>query len=230
MGKPVVLVHGAWTGAFVWREVREPLWARGHPVFTPTLTGLGERAHLANPDINVDTHVSDVLALLTCEGLDKVVLVGHSYGGVVVTAAADRAPQRIAHVVYLDALVPHPGESVEDMRHHQAAGSGWYPPPQLDAIDEAHWPRALAATGLSMQPPATFTQAVQFSGRPPTYARTYVRAGRRRPSPPYDRAARTAREDPLWCYREIDAGHDDMLRQVPELVGILTEAAGKDCP
>src|SRR5665213_2340899 len=87
-----VLVHGAWHGGWCWRRVADRLTARGHRVFAPTLTGVGERSHLADRSINLDTHANDVLNLLKWEGLTDVVLVGHSYGGMVISAVADRAP------------------------------------------------------------------------------------------------------------------------------------------
>src|SRR4051794_40381551 len=91
-----VIVHGAWGGGWGWREVATALRAAGHEVFTPTLTGLGERAHLARPETDLTTHVRDVVGVLECEDLRDVLLVGHSYGGMVITGAADRAPDRLA--------------------------------------------------------------------------------------------------------------------------------------
>ncbi len=99
-----VLVHGAWHGGWCWKRVVPALRAAGHEVYTPTLTGLGERAHLANPAIDLSMHIADIVNLLEAEELDKVVLVGHSYGGMVVTGVADRAASRLRRVVYLDAL------------------------------------------------------------------------------------------------------------------------------
>jgi pimeloyl-ACP methyl ester carboxylesterase len=107
-----VLVHGAWHGGWCWRFVRERL--KEHQVFTPSLTGLGERRHLAGPDIDLETHITDVVSLLEMEDLHDVMLVGHSYGGMVVTGAADRVPQRIKRLVYLDAFVPENGKCLLD--------------------------------------------------------------------------------------------------------------------
>ena len=109
-----VLVHGAWHGGWCWREVSKQLRAKGFDVYTPTLTGLGERAHLSNPDITIATHVADVLNVLNSEELTNVVLVGHSYAGIVITQAANRAPERIRKLVYLDAILPGPGKSMLD--------------------------------------------------------------------------------------------------------------------
>src|SRR5205823_3330934 len=137
-----VLVHGAWGGGHDWRAVRPRLWAAGFPTFTPTLTGLGERVHLLNRSITLDTHIQDVVNVLTYEDLSGVVLAGHSYGGMVVTGVADCVPKRIAHLVYLDAYVPADGQSMLDfygpprhewlVRRVEPAGDGWLiPPPSL---------------------------------------------------------------------------------------------------
>jgi pimeloyl-ACP methyl ester carboxylesterase len=113
--KVFVLVHPAWHGAWFWKKVVPLLRARGHLVFTPTLTGLGERSHLARAEIGLEMHVNDVVNVLKYEDLREVVLVGHSSSGVVITGAADRAPQQIAHVIYLDAFVPEDGQAVLDL-------------------------------------------------------------------------------------------------------------------
>ena len=115
---PIVLVHGAWGGAWIWRRVLAPLRAAGHEVHAVTLTGDGERAHLRHPGIRLATHVSDVVALVQSEELSGIVLVGHSYGGMVITGAADRLmeldPQAVQQLVYIDAMVPLPGEGWGD--------------------------------------------------------------------------------------------------------------------
>jgi pimeloyl-ACP methyl ester carboxylesterase len=109
-----VLVHGAWGGAWIWRRVIDPLRAAGHEVHAATLTGDGDRAHLRRPDISLQTHIDDVLGLIDAEELADIVLVGHSYGGMVITGVADvvtaRDPGALRHLVYVDAMVPVPGE------------------------------------------------------------------------------------------------------------------------
>src|SRR3982074_1404641 len=110
-----VLVHGAWGGSFGWRKGRPPLQQAGHAGFPPSLTGLGERAHLATPAVNLSTHVEDVCNAIWYEDLNDIILVGHSYGGMVVTGVAERMPERIAHLVYLDAFLPADGQSLNDM-------------------------------------------------------------------------------------------------------------------
>ncbi|MBW3654944.1 MAG: alpha/beta fold hydrolase [Gemmatimonadetes bacterium] len=111
-GKTFVVVHGAWGGGWAWKRVDSLLTPRGHTVYRPTLTGLGERVHLGSPEVGLGTHVRDVVNTLVYEDLRGVVLVGHSYGGMVITGVADQVPDRISHLVYLDAYLPEHGESV----------------------------------------------------------------------------------------------------------------------
>lgn len=109
--KTYVLVHGAYGGGWIWRDVAEGLRKQGHRVLTPTQTGLGERAHLMSRQITVDTHIDDVASVIETDELRDVILVGHSYGGMAVTGVADRMPDRIRHIVYLDALIPENGDT-----------------------------------------------------------------------------------------------------------------------
>ena len=107
-----VLVHGAWVGGWCWRPVAQALRKSGHEVYTPTMTGLGERSHLMNPSINLDTHITDIVNVINNEELSDVVLVGHSYGGMVVTGVFDALSDKITSLVYLDAFVPENGQSL----------------------------------------------------------------------------------------------------------------------
>ncbi|MGZ3348508.1 MAG: alpha/beta fold hydrolase [Xanthobacteraceae bacterium] len=106
-----VVAHGAWSAAWAWKKMRPLLRADGHELWTPTYTGLGERAHLASPAIDLDTHIADVIGMLEMEDLRDVVLIAHSYGGMVATGVADRVRERIAQLVYLDAFVPRDGQA-----------------------------------------------------------------------------------------------------------------------
>ena len=138
-----VFVPGGGWGGFIWRPVTSLLQAQGHEVFTPTLTGLGERAHLASPHIDLDTHLQDIICVLTYEELHDVILVGHSYGGMVITGVAERVPEEIAHLVYLDGVVPQDGQSDLDVLGPTLAaefeawaashGDGWCLPPSSGA-------------------------------------------------------------------------------------------------
>jgi pimeloyl-ACP methyl ester carboxylesterase len=127
-GRCFVLVHGAWHGGWCWKKIRPRLMAAGHEVYTPTLTGLGERAHLLTADVGLDTHIQDVVAMLEVEDLRDVVLVGHSYGGMVITGVAQRAPQRLAQLIYLDAFMPDPGRSLADYTRPAGAVTSPAPP------------------------------------------------------------------------------------------------------
>ena len=106
-----VLVHGAWHGAWCWRRVTQALQVQGHRAYAVTLTGLGDRAHLLSPDITLETHIEDVRQLIETDELNDVVLVVHSYAGMIGTAIADRMVGRLKHLVYVDAVIPKPGES-----------------------------------------------------------------------------------------------------------------------
>ena len=116
-----VLVHGTTAGGWVWKDIAQPLRDAGHDVYTPTLTGLGERVHLATREVGLDTHITDIVNVLRFEELRDVVLVGHSYAGMVITGVADREPARIRELVYFDALVPEDGESAVDVTGRRPA-------------------------------------------------------------------------------------------------------------
>lgn len=111
----IVIVHGWWSGGWYFQTIARRLRAAGHEVYTPTVTGVGERVHLASPSIGLETHVQDIVNVLEFEDLREVVLVGYSYGGMIVTPVADRIPERVGRVVYLDAFLPRDGESLADL-------------------------------------------------------------------------------------------------------------------
>ena len=117
-----VLIHGAWAGGWVWRDVAPLLRAKGHTVTTPTLTGLGDRKHLLTPQVDLDTHIEDVVANIEMEGLDNVFLVGWSYGGMVISGVLARIQEKIASMVYLDAFVPEQGKALVDYVEPAMAG------------------------------------------------------------------------------------------------------------
>ena len=129
-----VIVHGAWGGGWDWKHVDELLTADGNTVYRPTLTGLGEHFNLSSTNIDLSTHIQDVVNVILWENLHDVVLVGHSYGGMVITGVADRVPDRIKHVIYIDALVPENGESA-DMIHVQKTND----PPIIDGFIIPIW-------------------------------------------------------------------------------------------
>jgi pimeloyl-ACP methyl ester carboxylesterase len=206
-----VLVHGAWGGSYGWHKVRPILQQAGHDVFTPSLTGLGERAHLASPEVNLSTHIEDVCNAIWYEDVSDIVLVGHSYGGMVVTGVADRMPERIQHLVYLDAFLPADGQSLYDVRGGPAdAPVDWRVPPPHRNEDpndpEVAWHNARRQP----HPRATFDEKVRLSAplesRP--FSLTYIVAtGRTDPGEFFDRIAESVRTNPRWTVREITGGH-----------------------
>src|SRR6202012_4898047 len=137
-----VLVHGAWGGSYGFKYVRGPLREAGHEVFTPSLTGIGERVHLASPQVNLTTHVTDVVNTILYEDLTDIVLLGYSYGGMVVTGALAHVADRGAHLVYLDAVTPENGQSLRDMSRAPygatavGPGGNWLVEPLYRPLDD----------------------------------------------------------------------------------------------
>ena len=169
-----VLVHGGWFGAWCWYKVVPLLQAAGHSVYTPTLTGVGEQAALLTPEIGLDTHIQDVVNLIETKDLQQVILVGHSYSGMVITGVADRVPDRIAHLVYLDAVVPRDGQSLVDTapflgtflrREANKNGDGWrVNPPRGGTFGITKEPDlSLVRSKVTPQPLKTFLQPVHIT-------------------------------------------------------------------
>ena len=216
---PFVLVHGAWHGGWCWRRVAPLLRAAGHEVHMPTLSGLGDRAHLADRKIDLETHIADITGLLEMEDLASVVLVGHSYAGMVIAGAADRAAGRIGRLVYLDAFVPAPGQCVldfwsaegRDEIERRSAASGFIPPTPLPAFGVTK-PEDLAWSEPRIRPHpfATWTQPLALKHGETRAPRDYIRCTNP-PRPVFDQFSQRLRADPAWTYREIDTGHDCMI-------------------
>jgi pimeloyl-ACP methyl ester carboxylesterase len=231
-----VLVHGAWHGGWCWRKVAPLLRAAGQAVLTPTLTGLGERAHLAGPAVDLALHARDLLAVLEYEDVRAAILVGHSYGGAVATLAADRAPERIAWLVYLDAPVPRDGDCLLDLltpaqaadfrARAAATGDGWRvapnPPAALGIDDPAD--AAWAGARLVPQPLATFTQPLRLTGAGDQVPRAYVFCAPPRPGSRLVEFAAAARAAG-WRYHEIAAGHDAMIAAPAAVANCLLSLA-----
>jgi pimeloyl-ACP methyl ester carboxylesterase len=179
-----VVAHGAWSAGWAWKKMRPPMRAAGHDFWTPTYTGLGERAHLANPDVSLDTHIEDILAVLEAEDLRDVYLIGHSYGGMVATGVADRARERIAQLVYLDAFVPHDGQSLFDLQSTETRtrmrelartdGEGWRLPPTQMPADTPDADVAWASGRRRPQPSKTFEQHLRLAGNGAPPPRSYI--------------------------------------------------------
>ena len=228
-----VLVHGAWHGSWCWKRVRKALQARGHDVFTPTLTGVGERSHLLSPQVSLDTHIDDVANLIQWEELSDVVLCGHSYGGCVISGVADRIPDRLGALVYLDAFVLKNGQCLHDtlppeqrnmqMEATMRDGEGWKVPPIPAEVfgvnaNDAAW----VNRQCTMQPLATFQQAIKLSGKGDTIKNvTFILAAGFADSPfPqfYEQAKAKG-----WKTHTMACGHDAMLDLPGDLTQMLDE-------
>jgi pimeloyl-ACP methyl ester carboxylesterase len=225
-----VLVHGAWGGAYGWRKVRPLLSRAGHEVFTPSLTGIGDRSHLTGPHVDLSVHIDDVVNTILYEDLDRIVLVGFSYGGMVVTGALEHVADRVSELVYLDAFVPSDGDSVTSLVGTPATsrvlGDAWLVPPlprELDDPAETEW----AELRRTPQPARTFTEPVRLLEPLEAYplGRTYIKATNDPPRDgapsPFWQAAERLKGDPAWRYHEIDTNHMIPQNRPGELVEVL---------
>jgi pimeloyl-ACP methyl ester carboxylesterase len=233
-----VIVHGAWGGAWSWNRYVAPLLRQaGHEVHTVTLTGLGERAHLASPEIDLDTHIQDVVNILFYEDLRDVILVGHSYGGMVITGVADRCPERLRHLVYLDAAVPSDGQAIADqwgperrqerIERAERDGEGWRIPPGPMQADDPPEIVAWAQPRRNGQPIKTFTQPIRLTRGETTLPRTFVycSVGKTADNPAAERARRI-QADPRWHFVELATGHNLHYSAPKQTVDILCRVAG----
>ena len=224
-----VIVHGAWSGGWAWGDVARALRAAGHEAFTPTLSGLGERVHLASPAIDLDTHVLDVVNLLRYERLERVVLVGHSYGGMVISGVAERVPEWIDRLVYLDAFVPRDGESAEAIAGPGLAGAineaarihgdGWWVPFLGEPIDPE---RATVMPLGPLRSPITLRDAgarrllrtfFRFTAKPPDDPQ----------APIFDAMAARVKAEDGWTYREVAFDHSPQFTRPREVAQLLLE-------
>jgi len=235
-----VLVHGAWRGGWIWKRVRRALQARGNEVFTPTLTGVGERCHLLTPQVNLETHIADVINLIRWEELTEVVLCGHSYGGCVVTSVADRIPEKIGALVYVDAFVPENGQSLHDtlppedrnaqLEAAKTVGESWKTPPIPAQVFNVN---ARDRDGVDRQstlhPLACFQQPLRVTGAVNRIENiTYILATGWSPSPFlqfYEKAKARG-----WKTCTLACGHDVMLDQPEELTQELLAASSRSAP
>jgi pimeloyl-ACP methyl ester carboxylesterase len=230
-----VLVHGAWAGAHGFRLVRRRLQRAGHDVFTPSLTGLGERAHLTSPQVDLSTHVRDVVNHVRYEDHDDIVLLGFSYGGMVVTGSLAHIADRVRHLVYLDAFVPSDGDSVFSMLGRPAfdplgLGEEWLVPPAPRSFDDPAEAAFMEPRRIS-HPIACFVEPVRLA-RPLEdflFARTYIRATADAPDAPgaavFDAAAARARSSDAWSYHEVATNHMVASNRPDELAAILLAMA-----
>jgi pimeloyl-ACP methyl ester carboxylesterase len=233
-----VLVHGAWHGGWCYQRVARHLRAKGHDVFTPTLTGLGERSHLLTDTIELDTHIQDILNVIRWEDLDDFVLCGHSYGGMVVTGVADAIPAKLSSLVYLDAYVPRDGESIWDYLSDQRrdtilkdaaplGGSAVLPPP-VEHFGVSERDRDWVRAKLTPQPMRTLRQAIRLKGGyGPLRRRVYVYATG--PSS-MEGHYQELHDDPAWTFHVTACGHEQMLDEPEEIAAVLLAAAQQSMP
>ena len=234
----LVLVHGGRHGGWCWARVAPILRAGGHDVYTPTLTGLGERAHLLAPEIGLETHVADLVAVFLCEDIDDAVLVGHSYGGCVIAGAMEEVAGRVRSVVFVDALVPRSGESMfdivdPDIRRQLGElaareGKGWYLPPSdasfygvVDAAD-----RAWVNSRTTAQPLKTYIDRFPVARRVWAHPGMFIQCT---PSQLTDEMLERMRArsevGPRFAYRVMDCPHDMMVTHPGRLADALLEEA-----
>jgi pimeloyl-ACP methyl ester carboxylesterase len=242
-----VLVHPAWLGGWCWNKIAPLLRAAGHDVYAPTLTGLGERAHLSGPNISLATHIEDVVSVLEFENLQRVILVGNSSGGMVITGVADRVPERLAGVVYLDAFVPEDNQSLVDLlpadrrkameEFVKAEGQGWllprFAPLPWERIvremwgvtsnDDVRWMLAR----LRPTPFRHFTDPVRRIN--PTAAKighVFIRCQQFQPGKHvFDRHGAMAQQTSGWRYLELGTPHLPYITHPAELAKVLLDLA-----
>jgi pimeloyl-ACP methyl ester carboxylesterase len=225
-----VLVPGSWLGAWAWRRVEPLLRDAGHDVHAVTLTALGDRAHLGDRSTSLSTHIQDVVAAIEAEELTDVVLVGHSYAGVVVAGVAERIPDRVAHVIYLAAALPVDGKSVFDVGGEEFRGyveaqspDGLWPFISDEELAQFYGDHGLTADDLAWirrhatgQPLGTYGEASVVGDVPAR--RTYIRCTEDTPPElPGDRAS--------WGYAELPTGHWPMVTMPAELATLLDKTA-----
>ena len=221
-----VVAHGAWSAGWGWKKMHPLMAKRGHTLVAPTLTGLGERAHLARTDVGLETHVTDIVAVFKTEDLHNVNLIGHSYGGMVATGVADRARARISQLIYIDAFAPNDGDSVIDLLPEAAcaqrkpSADGFIEPMPMPP-DTPPEDRAWAEPRRVPQPAQTFVQKLKFRNGPLTLPRHYIYCQRKAPDdrfrPFYERAKREG-----WGAHEIDSSHNPHIT-CPDVLAVLLD-------
>jgi pimeloyl-ACP methyl ester carboxylesterase len=225
----ILLAHGAWSAAWAWKKMRPLMVASGNVFLTPTYTGLGVHADLASPSVNLDTHIDDLLRVLHYEDVQDVVLLGHSYGGLVATGVADRARDRIAQLIYLDAFVPEDGQSLFDLvpaeqsekqRRSAVDGDGWRVTPNPSPDDTSPEDLAWITSRRVPQPLQCFAQPLTLANGDLTLPRSFIRATRNTHGP-FGKFADRARSEPGWGYYEIDASHSPNITAPAALMELL---------
>jgi pimeloyl-ACP methyl ester carboxylesterase len=230
-GMTILVAHGAWSAGWAWKKMHPLMRAAGYRLITPTYTGLGEREHLASPSNDLETHIQDVLAVIKYEDLHDLVLIGHSYGGMVATGVADRARDRIAQLIYLDAFVPRNGQSLLDLLPPQAreqmqqrvkAGDGWRIPPNPTPPDTSEADVKWITERRLSQSFKCFEMALRLNGADIALPRSYIYCKRIAPGDPFRPFAERAKNEAGWRYHEIDASHSPHVT-APEMLAALLQ-------
>jgi pimeloyl-ACP methyl ester carboxylesterase len=225
-----VLVHGAWAGSVVWRQLASRLRKAGHEVYTPTLTGIGARKHLLSREINLGSHIQDIISVIDDADLSDIVLVGHSYGGMVISGVADRMPEKIASLVYLDAFVPENGQSLFSLLPPgrllpSVPGEDWLVAPIPSAGFGLKRPEVIALweSKSEPQPLATFTQPVRLMGGIGRIKQKMYILATDEPAH-FTRFYDKLKNDPGWTVHTLPTTHFTQLEMPDELAVLLMEA------
>lgn len=219
-----VVCHGAWSAGWSWKKMHPIMQARGHRLVTPTYTGLGERAHLVHPGVDLDTHIADVVNVLFYEDLRDVILVGHSYGGMVSTGVADRARDRVARLIYLDAFVPDDGQCLYDLTGQNAraaAVDGWRVPPNPLPADTPPEDLPWILERRLHQPIRTLEQPLVLKNGPLTLPRDYILCTKEATFRRFYEKARAAG----WAAHTLDATHNPHITTPAALADLLERIA-----
>jgi pimeloyl-ACP methyl ester carboxylesterase len=216
-----VLVHGAWHGGWCWRRVADRLTAKGHYVVVPTLSGVGERSHLPSNEINLTTQINDVVGEIKWKDLDHLVLVGHSYGGMVITGVAEQLHESIAAIVYLDAFLPADGQSLADFSTRTSWPEPVTPPPPASAFHVNARDAAWVDSKTTPHPTQCFTKKLKVTGAYQSIPKKlYVRAPLFAMKA-FAQALEHCRADRTWQTSTVTCGHDIMIDQPGELAATL---------
>jgi pimeloyl-ACP methyl ester carboxylesterase len=232
--KTLLVCHGAWSGGWSWKKMFPLAEAAGCRLVVPTYTGLGEREHLAHPGIDLETHIQDILGVVKFEDLSDVILLGHSYGGMVATGVTDRIRHRIRQLIYLDAFVPCHGQSLLDLNEPARptmealakSGDSWRVPPNPTSSDTADADLEWLSKRRVPMPLKCFQMKLTLRHGEPAMPRSYIYATRIPPADTFGQFARRARSEPGWRYFEIDASHSPNVTAPDALMKVLREIVG----
>lgn len=226
-----VVAHGAWSAGFVWKKMPSLLRVHGHEIYAPSYTGLGDRVHLLNGWVSLETHIEDIVQVLFHEDLHDVYLIGHSYGGMVATGVADRVPERLKAIVYLDAFIPRDGDSMESLaipeqreRWLTAAkekGDGWRVPSNPLPPDTSEADVAWITPRRHDHPLKAIQAPLKLKNGETKLPRAYIYCTRTAPGNMFGPFAERARTEPGWIYHELYASHSPHVTAPDGLADVL---------